>query len=650
MEKTAQKRCVNLCLILVVGLSALSVRLVMLQTTDREGGSGKAGKSYERTYPLLAKRGTIVDCNGEIMAKSAISQTLIVDKYHLRDPRTVAKGIARRELGNDPKWVEWDDKTRNRKVKLMGRKLLLKEYGAKWYVNEHLDYACSEIAPALGLTKDELKKLINVKKLGDKVIAKDISPDIASRIKELIDEKNIKGFRFDEDMKRTYCSPTAFTHLMGSTGMTKASNVERGISGVERAYDEHLKGRHGFKKEMRDRSGEIMPAYEGSTLAPINGNVVQLTIDMGIQTIVEEQLDLAVKEYDPVRATIIIMDPNTGDILAFASRPHFNLSTRKGIVEFGFNFGLQGSYEPGSTFKMVAVAAALDLRLKRLDDKIFCHNGYYRNTNPKFTVRDDYPKEYLKVWEIPQKSNNIGTYMLAKMVGYDRYMNYARGFGFGIPTDLGVGSESKGKLPKKFNAVDFSRNSYGYALTVTPLQIANFYSVMANGGKLMKPRLIKKVDNYMGETVMEFKPEVVRRVISERAARDCRTALETVVQKGGTATRADVPGYTEGGKTGTAEKWDPELGELYLHERSGKMRKRGAYSKTKKTVSFAGMLPIDKPEFVCVVVVEEPRAEKDFNFGGGTVAAPIWRETMKQVAAYRNITPSEELESELGKR
>ena len=131
MEKTAQKRCVNLCLILVVGLSALSVRLVMLQTTDREGGSGKAGKSYERTYPLLAKRGTIVDCNGEIMAKSAISQTLIVDKYHLRDPRTVAKGIARRELGNDPKWVEWDDKTRNRKVKLMGRKLLLKEYGAK---------------------------------------------------------------------------------------------------------------------------------------------------------------------------------------------------------------------------------------------------------------------------------------------------------------------------------------------------------------------------------------------------------------------------------------------------------------------------------------------------------------------------------------
>ncbi len=646
MEKTAQKRCINLCLILVVGLSVLSVRLVMLQTADKDVASSRAGKSFERTYSLLAKRGTIVDCNGEIMAKSAISKTLIVDKYHLRDPRTVSRGIACRELAKKPKWLEWDDKKRALEVKLEGRRLLLKKYEPDWYVTEHLDYACAEIAPTLGMTKAELIKLINVKKLGDKTIAKDISPDIAYRIKELINEKNIKGFRFDEDMKRVYCSPTAFTHLMGYTGMTKASNEESGRSGIERAYDEHLKGRHGYKKEMRDRSGEIMPAYKGSILAPINGNNVQLTVDMGIQSIVEEQLDLTVTEYDPVRATIIIMDPRTGGILAFASRPHFNLATRVGIVASGFNYGLQGIYEPGSTFKMVAVAAVLDMGLKKLDDEIFCHNGYYRSTSPKLTVRDDYPKGYLKVWEIPQKSNNIGTYMLARMIGYESYMEYVGNFGFGVTTELRVGSESSGKVKDHKNPVDFSRNSYGYALSVTPMQIANFYCCLANGGNLMKPRLIKKVDNYMGETVMVFKPEIVRRVISERAARDCCKALGTVTQTDGTATRAAFEGYRLGGKTGTAEKWDPTLGELYFHERSGKMRHRGAYSKTKKVVSFVGMFPIDKPEFVCVVVVDEPRAKKEFKFSGGTVAAPIWRETMKQVAAYRNIAPTEEIESE----
>lgn len=626
MDRKALQRCIVLCLTLVVGLSALSVRLVYLQATDREEYARTAGKPYEKTYPLLAKRGTIVDSKGEIIAKSIISKTLKVDKYHLLEPRTVARGIASHQLSQTPEWATWDDKTRWKKIKMRSRTLLMEDHGKQWYVEKHLDYACAELARPLGMTKAELKSLIAVnKKPYDKSIVSDIAPDLAYRLKELIDKKNIKGFRFDENMKRFYKSPTLLTHLLGYEGKTADSDTERGISGIEYSFEEHLAGRHGYKKEMRDLSGEVMPAYKGSILAPINGNNVQLTIDMGIQAIVDEQLDIAVGEYDPELATIIVMNPKNGHILGFASRPHYNLNTRKNIVKNGYNYGVQGQYEPGSTFKTMAVAIAVNEGLKTIDSKVFCHNGYYKEG--KLWVRDDYPKAYLPVWGILQKSNNVGTYMLAKQIGYDRYMKYVRDCGFGQKTGLGVGSESKGIVRDHKNMVDFSRNSFGYGLTVTPLQIANFYCVIANGGELMQTRIVKKVDNYRGETVLENKPKVIRRIFTERTCAKVREALEKVVMEGGTATKADVQGYTEGGKTGTAMM----------------VAKEGGYSDTKKTVSFAGMLPIDNPEFVCVVVLQNPRAKKEYNLGGGTVAAPIWRETMKRVAAYKGLTPTEKI-------
>jgi len=625
MDKSALKRCTILCLALVVGLSVLSFRLIFLQATDREEYARKAGNPYERTYPLLAKRGTIVDSKGEIIAESIISKTLKVDKSHLLDPLVVTRGIACQQLSSGSEWVKWDKKTRRKKILALSRKLLNETHGERWYVEKHLDYACSELARPLGMTAEELKKLINInEKPLDISIAKDISSDLADQIKNLIKNKNIKGFRFDENMKRFYRSPTLLTHILGYEGKTAESDLKKGKSGIELAFEEHLAGRHGYSKEMRDLRGEVMPAYKGSILAPINGNNVQLTIEMGIQAIVDEQLDLAVLEFDPEMATIIVMNPKNGHILGFASRPHYNLNTRENIVKYGYNFGVQGQYEPGSTFKTMAVAAALNEGLKTIDSKVFCHNGYYREG--KVWVRDDYPKEYLTVWGILQKSNNVGTYMLAKQVGYERYMKYVRDCGFGEKTGLSLGSESSGIVRDHKNPMDFSRNSFGYALDVTPLQIANFYCIIANGGKLMETRIVKKVEDYSGKTVVEYKPKMVRRVFTEKTCSKVREALEKVVQKGGTATRADVEGYTEGGKTGTA-----------------KMAENGGYSDTKKTVSFAGMLPIDNPEYVCVVVLQNPRAKKEYNLGGGTVAAPIWRETMKRVAAYKGLTPTEEI-------
>ncbi len=635
MNKQMYTRCSILCAGLVFLLSVLSVRLYFLQIVDRDKYVKKAGSSYGRTYPLLAKRGTIVDRNGEVIAKSVISKTLIVDKYHIKEKRTVAKGVACKQLSQTAEWHEWDEKQRINNIMLRSRKLINSKT-KEWLISEHLDYACSMIAPALRMSQADLKKLINVesKSMADKVIVKDIKPDIASKLKDLIRKKRIKGFRFTESMKRFHNSPELLTHTIGISYQGKGDEKRVGKSGVEKACEEHLAGKDGFKKEMRDLSGEVMPAHGGSVHAPINGNNVQLTIDMGIQAIVDEQLDAAVDEYDPVRATIIVMDPHTGDVLGMASRPHFNLMTRKGIETGEYNFAIQGEYEPGSTFKLVAIASAINEGIRKLNDKVWCHNGYYLNKIPEFTVEDEHGKGYLKVWEIAKKSNNIGTYMLAKQVGYRTFMNYVEDFGFGQKTQIGVGYESDGHVRDKGIMIDFSRYSFGYALQVTPLQIANFYCSIANGGKLMKPRVIKRVENYLGETVVEYKPEEIRRVISERTARDCRQALKSVVEEGGTATKADVKGYSEGGKTGTAEIWD------------NKIKK---YSETRKTVSFVGMLPIEKPKFVCVVVLQEPRAKKDYNFGGGTVAAPIWRETMQQVAAYRNLTPTEEARASLSK-
>jgi len=409
----------------VIGLSVLSLRLYFLQVVNRDQYVKKAGSSYEKTFPLLAKRGTIVDCNGEVIAKSVISKSLIVDKYHIREVRTVVSGVACKELSQTAEWHEWDEKTQGRKIKLRSRKLL-NSCTKDELIERHLDYACSEIAPALRMSKDELKKLINVnsKSMADKTIVKDIKPDIASKLKDLITKKRIKGFRFTESMKRFHNSPELLTHTIGISYQAKGDEKRVGKSGVEKACEEHLAGKDGFKKEMRDLSGEIMPAHRGSVHAPINGNNVQLAVDMGIQAIVDEQLDKAVEEYDPVRATIIVMDPNTGDVLGLASRPHYNLTTRKGISTGEYNYALQGEYEPGSTFKMVAIAAALNEGVRKLNDKVWCHNGYYVNPSPNFKVRDEHGKGYLKVWEIAKKSNNIGTFMLAKQVGYRNFMHF----------------------------------------------------------------------------------------------------------------------------------------------------------------------------------------------------------------------------------
>ena len=275
---------------------------------------------------------------------------------------------------------------------------------------------------------------------------------------------------------------------------------------------------------------------------------------------------------------------------------------------------------------------AMNEGLVSIDTLIDCHNGYYRDGRA-MAVRDSYPKGIIPVWKVLQKSNNIGSYMMAKMIGADRYYKYATAFGFGSKTNIQLAGESKGMLKNTQNATDFSRVAYGYGVSVTPLQIANAYCVIGNGGKLMQPRIVKKIDTNSGLLIEEFSPEMIRRVLSEETSRQMREALKTVVQPEGTARRADVEGFTEGGKTGTAWKWNV---------------KTKMYDKDRSTVSFAGMLPAENPAFVCVVVVDDPQTT-NVKHGGGSMAAPIWKRIAERTAAHMHLTPTEEISEQLTK-
>ncbi|MEC9054519.1 MAG: penicillin-binding protein 2, partial [Verrucomicrobiota bacterium] len=346
-------------------------------------------------------------------------------------------------------------------------------------------------------------------------------------------------------------------------------------------------------------------------------------LDLKIQAIVEEELDWGLREFESNCGAVVVLEPRSGDVLAIASRPHFDLNLRQNLEESAMHYAVQGVYEPGSTLKLVSTAAALDLGIMSPKTQTFCHNGYMR-------IRGGYVKDYkafenMTLEEVLAKSSNIGAYKIGLRVGTKRYMEYLRRFGFTRKTGIILSGEEGGWTADPGNGINFSRMTYGYGIVVTPLQIACAYATIANGGVRMKPRLVQALLANDGTVVQEFAPEKVERVVSERTARKMCVALETVVNplgKGNTGKFAAVPGYLVCGKTGTAR--------LY---------KDGVYLSDRYAVSFAGFMPRDDPAFVCVVVIRDPLT-KELKIGGGSVAAPVFQRIASRTATYLNLTPT----------
>jgi cell division protein FtsI/penicillin-binding protein 2 len=351
---------------------------------------------------------------------------------------------------------------------------------------------------------------------------------------------------------------------------------------------------------------------------------VQLTIDMGIQAILETELDNAFKELRPDNATGLVLDPTTGEILAMTSRPTFDLNQINAAKhEEMKNRAIFDMVEPGSTFKIVVASAALTEHVITPKTLIFCENGAFSFGGR--ILRDHHGYGQMNVHDILMKSSNIGSAKMALMMGDEKFYEYVRRFGFGERTGISLPGEIPGLVhpPARWDRLTITRMPMGQSVAVTPLQMAMGMSVIANGGKLMRPQIIKAIQDADGHEVLSMKPEAVREVIPSETATFVRDALTEVVSERGTAALARVSGFTVAGKTGTAQKVDS----------------KGGYAPGKYVVSFVGFIPAQDPRFVCLILLDDAKVSSGLNYGG-LVAAPIFSRVAEKVARYLDLVPA----------
>lgn len=600
---------------------------MQIQLVDRQRYAENSRKAYHRTEKLSASRGEIVDRHEEPLAKSIPVATVFLDKKHLNDPKLASFGLAYQEASAEPGWNLLDPVQQRRRINGLRGEILARET-ADAIVQKHLAYAISILARPLGMRREELREKIEHSKGEWLAIAKDLPEDVADNLRDAVESHWVGGFEFENSIKRWYTAPNQATHLIGFTGEVEKKDDEGkphtqvlGLFGVESSMEAFLAGRDGSREHFRDARGLVVPGNSASLKPPRAGLNVKLTIDMGIQSIVEEELDKGLAEFQSARGAVILMDPKTGEILAMASRPQFDLNLKQDIAENGYNYAIQAIYEPGSTIKIVATSGALNEGLVTPQTSIFCHNGFYQGKG--YVVKDDHPAGILSFEGVLQKSNNNGTYSIGRQLGAKRFYDYLHSYGFGRKTGILLSGESSGTARNTGNEVDFSRACYGYASNVTPLQLACAYSAIASDGKLRKPHIVKSLIANDGTVVEDYPPEIVNEVIKPKTASLMRTALEKVV-KAGTATRAAVAGFLVAGKTGTVQKHNP----------------RGGYYTDKMITSFAGMMPAEDPAFVCVVVIDDPRIPT-IKHQGGLIAAPVFSKIATRVAAHMNLQPTE---------
>ena len=500
------------------------------------------------------------------------------------------------------------------------------------YVQAHLEYAARVIAPFLPdmSVQDIISSVEKDGKIPKRriVIAKNLSEEKAELLREAIQNARIRGFQFETSSKRIYSVPECMVHILGYIAQTETSGpYPVALAGLEKQLDDQLLGHDGIRECRKDSRGRIIPSADSRFKDAVDGLNVRLTVNMEYQTIVEEELDAAISFYTDSthkpRGCIIVVEPKTGNILAMASRPHYNLNTREGLREGAYHFAVQSLYEPGSTFKIVAATAAVDSGKATFDTMINCTPYIVPGSRPV----TDKPRFYnaLTLAGVLKKSSNPGAFRIALKAGWPTYKKYFDLYGFSSKTGIELPGETNSQCQDGSNFVNFSRISFGYSLMVSPLQVAMAYAAIANDGVRMRPRLVDGI--YVDDKNFQPSPPVeVCRVMSIKTARNLRNALFHVTDMDGTAKRARIEGYNVGGKTGTAHKVKPT----------------GGYYENRYTVSFVGMLPVENPAFVCLVVIDDPTS-KHCHPGGGTVCAPIFQKLATRLAAAMNIpknTPS----------
>lgn len=549
--------------------TVFSARLIELQVAKHDYYARLAAEMHTYKEILHAKRGVILDCNGELLAANLPVSNVIADGSHVKDP----------------------------------------------------DKLAAVAAPFLGMDSAKLAQMLRT---GRKYvpIKNELAEEKAVQLGKVLEDQKIHGLFFEPDNIRIYPNGPMLGHVIGFTDRTR-----EGVMGVERTMDKYLNGQDGYRYIEHDRTGREIVLYRGQERAAQDGMKVRLTIDMGLQNIVESEIDAAYKQFKPESVTCIMVRPSTGEVLAMANRPCFDPNDLNDVTaDQTRNRAITDIVEPGSTFKIVASSGAVNEKLVTPSTIIYCEDGHFAYGNK--ILHDHKPYGDMTVHDILMKSSNIGAAKLALMMGNDRFYEYERNFGFGQRTGVELPGEVNGLLPPtwKWDKLTITRMAMGQSVAVTPMQMIMGMSVIANGGRLMKPFIVKSIEDpdQDGKVIVQNQPTVLHEVIPKSVADYINSGLMAVVSPQGTAVLAKVPGFECAGKTGTAEKINPH----------------GGYLEGKYVDSFVGYMPAEKPEFVCLVMINDPKVTAEMNYGG-MVAAPVFSRIGDRAARYLDLTPTQ---------
>ncbi len=438
-------------------------------------------------------------------------------------------------------------------------------------------------------------------------VARKADDETIERIKSL----NLQGIHFEKEPKRFYPARDLAAQVLGSVGME-----DTGQSGIEHEFDDELRGRPGKMFISVDARRQWFSDVETQ---PEPGENIVLTIDKNIQYIAEKELDQAMHDTQAIAGTVIVENPHTGEILALANRPTFNPNSRKQITPAALtDRAVSDIYEPGSTFKLVTISAALEEKLTNPDEVFDCQMGSIVYNGMR--IRDSRPHGLLPVWGVLAESSDVGAIKIALRLGDQRFYKYIRAYGFGQQTGIELPGETRGltKPPSRWSKVSIAAISMGQEIGISPLQLTGLISTFANDGVWVAPRIVAgTVPPQGGLQTVAFHPGPSHRVISSLTAAEMRAMMQKVVLEG-TGRKAILEGYSSAGKTGTAQKVDPAT---------------GAYSKTKYVGSFAGFAPVNNPQIVVAVILDSAVGLHQ----GGQVSAPVFRRIAQQVLEYLHV-------------
>lgn len=531
-----------------------------------------AKELWSRDIPFEPERGEIVDRNGVPLATNVSAPTVYVVPRQIKDPADAAE----------------------------------------------------KLAAVLNMSKEKAYQLITKRASSVKIPeGRKISHEKAKEIRAL----EIEGIYIGEDSKRHYPFGNYLSHVLGFSGIDN-----QGLMGLELYYDEELKGKKGSVKFYANAKGERMNDMADDYKPPVDGMDLKLTIDSKIQTIVERELDIAQAEYKPDGIIAIAMNPNNGEVLAMASRPDFDPANFRNVPPeiYNRNLPIWSTYEPGSTFKIITLAAALEEGKVDLEKDHFHDPGSVEVGGARLRCWKKGGHGSQTYLEVVQNSCNPGFVELGERLGKEKLFKYIRDFGFGEKTGIDLQGEGKGILFNldRVGPVEQATTAFGQGVSVTPIQQVAAISAAVNGGTLYTPYIAKELINpATGEILMKKSPDAKRKVISKETSDEIRKALESVVAKG-SGKKAFVDGYRVGGKTGTAQK-----------------AQNGRYLENNHIVSFIGFAPADDPQLVVYVAVDNPKGTVQF---GGVVAAPIVGEIMGDSLRAMGVKPrKDQIEKEL---